>query len=642
MNCTVLHAEEIIADVNIAGEVFKDMVVDTKTFKVSEPLQVGKCKSKDLKVFGTPTFNGQKVVIETLNQECFENKEISLSYRNTFTPVKSNSFFLSFNLNKELTPKAYDSAYFGTGLFIHDYFIYSSFVYNRSEISRKFERLYSYLQRDIDPLLSVIKIGEIYPSIASSLIPFSERRLGLTFQRKWILDPGQCPYLSLSRQIILNTKSTVEIIQNNSVVLRIELPAGVYNLKDLPVYSLIGTYTIRITDAFNRVTEQTETYIVSSELLKKGFLDYSVTLLLEKPELTGFLQYGVSDSLTAGIHFSRTEQSFSFDYLSFLGQTSLELSTERDLRLVHTYQKDRLNLAGEFLRKDSKNSIIALASYTIENRGTFGLRLERNNRTRLGLNWSKNFSNMNVSLSINSDSEFNVNTSHHTKVLNKHITLGASYLHTKDNKRFYAYLTMPLENTAKTFGVDIRTLHDRQNTAGESEIKARYVFDYALKNRLDRNKNTSVLSMAGAFGCVHQNSEFKCGAGNFVGEADGFVIASGDTVVDGKEREGLNTLSTYRDVIVKNTGEFVEADVKVAARHGQGVLVPEPVLVIGKVVTGEKLKSIYINNEEVFITEEGDFSCIAYSDEIKVTANGRSQKIKLKPEQGVATVEIVF
>lgn len=640
------RAEEIITDINIAGEVFKDVVVDTETFKLSEPIKVGKCQSDNLLDFGNPRLESGKVVIETLNQECFDSKEISLSYKNTFTPLKSNSVFLSFNLNKALTKEVGDSIYLGSGLYIQDFYLYSAFSLMKSQGEYRWERLYTYLQRDIDPLLSVIRLGEVFANTSSSLVSTSERQFSLQFQRKWIIDPNQRPYMSLSKQIILNTKSTVEIIQNNSVVLRTELPPGVYNLRDLPISSLIGTYTIRITDAFGRVTEQTETYVASAEMLKKGVLDYSVTLLLENPELAGFLRYGIFDNFIAGIHFSKKEQSVSLDYLHNFGQTSLEISTKSNMRLAHTYQKDSFNASAEFLRKDSENSYTLTVSYTTEKYGSFSLRVEKTNeeKAKAGVNWSKSFSNVNVSLNANTNSEVNINTSYSTKLFNRNVSLGASYTHSKNDKRFYAYLTMPLENKDKTWGTDIRTSHSKQTetTTVETELKARYLFDYAVLNKFDKERNTTSVAITGAFGCVQQNSKIKCGFGNFVSEGDGFVIASGETTIEGKERKGLNTLTTYRDVTVRNTTEFVETDLKIAARSGQGVLIPEPILVLGKVLN-VKAKSIFINNDEVFITEDGDFTYVSYSDEIEIRAtDGRSQKIKLKAEQGVANVEIVF
>jgi outer membrane usher protein len=107
--------------------------------------------------------------------------------------------------------------------------------------------------------------------------------------------------------------SVAEVFLDNTVRVSEEVPAGPFEIDNLPVVSGAGEVQLRVTDLLGREQILTQSYYVSPRLLKKGLSDYSVELGAEResfneknfeygrPLLVGSQSYGFTDALTGDV-----------------------------------------------------------------------------------------------------------------------------------------------------------------------------------------------------------------------------------------------------------------------------------------------------------------------------------------------------
>ena len=69
--------------------------------------------------------------------------------------------------------------------------------------------------------------------------------------------------------------SVAEVFLNNTLRVSEEVPAGPFEIDNLPVVSGAGEVQLRVTDLLGREQFLTQSYYVSPRLLKAGLSDYS-------------------------------------------------------------------------------------------------------------------------------------------------------------------------------------------------------------------------------------------------------------------------------------------------------------------------------------------------------------------------------
>jgi outer membrane usher protein len=136
---------------------------------------------------------------------------------------------------------------------------------------------------------------------------------GLSYFRDFALDPYFIRNPGLNYSGAVSTPSTVDVYSHGRLIRRMSLPAGQFQLQDLPVPVGVNDTRVIIRDAFGRERELgSEVFYFTSGLLKPGLHDFSYNLGAERsylgvknwsyaePMFLGYHRYGFSDYLTAG------------------------------------------------------------------------------------------------------------------------------------------------------------------------------------------------------------------------------------------------------------------------------------------------------------------------------------------------------
>lgn len=138
---------------------------------------------------------------------------------------------------------------------------------------------------------------------------------GLQVERNFALRPdlitAPLPAVSGSAAV----PSTVEVFVDNLRTFSREVPAGPYNVTNLPILSGSGNARVVLRDASGREVETSLPFFASPQLLREGLLDYSVQagyprqsyaveadLYSNKPFASAGVRYGLVDAVTLEAH----------------------------------------------------------------------------------------------------------------------------------------------------------------------------------------------------------------------------------------------------------------------------------------------------------------------------------------------------
>lgn len=123
---------------------------------------------------------------------------------------------------------------------------------------------------------------------------------GITVARNYALQPYVVTEPVASNEFVLRSQSQVEVLINGAVVRTFRLPAGRYDLRDLPLGSGVNDVTLRITNDVGEVEETTFSLFFDSELLGPGIDQFSASLGLPAEEQTGHRTYDTSRTTFSG------------------------------------------------------------------------------------------------------------------------------------------------------------------------------------------------------------------------------------------------------------------------------------------------------------------------------------------------------
>ena len=123
---------------------------------------------------------------------------------------------------------------------------------------------------------------------------------GITVARNYALQPYVVTEPVASNEFVLRAQSQVEVLINGAVVRTFRLPAGRYNLRDLPLGSGVNDVILRITNDVGEVEETTFSLFFDSELLGPGIDQFSASLGLPAEEQTGHRTYDTSRTTFSG------------------------------------------------------------------------------------------------------------------------------------------------------------------------------------------------------------------------------------------------------------------------------------------------------------------------------------------------------
>ncbi|MDH5216339.1 MAG: fimbria/pilus outer membrane usher protein, partial [Gammaproteobacteria bacterium] len=144
---------------------------------------------------------------------------------------------------------------------------------------------------------------------------------------------------------MLETPSRVDVYANDVLVRTEELPAGPYNLENIPNVFGAGDASLVITDSFGRQKTFNQAYYVSSQLLQKGMSEFSYSigwrrnqvdaLVLEydsSPSVLAYHRKGITPYFSAGYHFD-----YDADLWNVRPSVALLLKQYGELELLGAY-----------------------------------------------------------------------------------------------------------------------------------------------------------------------------------------------------------------------------------------------------------------------------------------------------------------
>jgi outer membrane usher protein FimD/PapC len=129
---------------------------------------------------------------------------------------------------------------------------------------------------------------------------------GVSLSKDFTLDKSQESQPVASEKLILSTRSDVIVLLNNFQIGRYTLNAGTYQLEDIGLSNGNNDISLKIIDAFGKETIKESSQLFDNRLLKPELSKYAVAVGAldsdsDKFVASGVYQYGVSDTLTAGI-----------------------------------------------------------------------------------------------------------------------------------------------------------------------------------------------------------------------------------------------------------------------------------------------------------------------------------------------------
>lgn len=210
----------------------------------------------------------------------------------------------------------------------------------------KFQRRESYLFYDWENLSSRLTAGDLYPRTRS----FQRGRslLGLSYSKESQLQKWWQYQNTASKEIILDSPSTVEIYVNGALRERVEAAAGPLLLDQIPLFSGQNSVELKIKDRFGNQKIIQDLFFHDQALLKKGEHDYSLTTGMASRPFKGdkiystdegyasaYHRYGLLESLELGWNIQGSSETHMLGleshHINLLGRWGLELSESYSL-----------------------------------------------------------------------------------------------------------------------------------------------------------------------------------------------------------------------------------------------------------------------------------------------------------------------
>ena len=206
----------------------------------------------------------------------------------------------------------------------HDWLFQTNFTYHYDILNENYAQVYwarglTNITRDYPSRLDRLIIGDF--TAQSNELGGSGIFLGLSFRKKYSMANYFTRYPGLSIDGLLQTPSKVNMYVNDVLMRSEQLPAGAFQISNLPNLYGAGTVKLEIIDAFGRKTYRDVPYYISTKLLRVGLQDYSYNLGFQRdslnvtqptyavnPSFLGFHRWGLKRYLTAGYRFEISDK----------------------------------------------------------------------------------------------------------------------------------------------------------------------------------------------------------------------------------------------------------------------------------------------------------------------------------------------
>lgn len=222
------------------------------------------------------------------------------------------------------------SGYFESFVNIHGVVLESQGNYTEDSENSGWFRGDTRLVKDFQKSRVRVQAGDIYPSNFGFM---PARPIGgVQVARNFTLDPYRIPFPQGQGQFTLRTRSQVRTFVNGVLIRDEWLPAGNYNLRDVPLINGLNTVLVETTDELGEKRIYDFRLPTSVGLLRQSewnfslshgrpFQDLSFRRTYSDADLTsGFAQYGLTRSFTLG-GYAQTQEDFQLSGVE-LGQAT--------------------------------------------------------------------------------------------------------------------------------------------------------------------------------------------------------------------------------------------------------------------------------------------------------------------------------
>lgn len=226
---------------------------------------------------------------------------------------------------------------------------HSSANYQDGNISWRSEQ--SYVERDITGLQSQLALGEVY---GQSQLFDAPRLLGMTLGTDEQMLPAVMRNFAPVINGVAESNATVEIRQGGELLLRTNVPAGPFTLRDIPTRGSNGELEITIIEADGSERVLTQGFGMDAVMVAEGSTRFRVNLgELDDPDLlgdrwfgSGEVIHGLSSNVTLGGGIQGKKDYFALNMVVGLGTSFGAMSFD----VTHSDSRAR---SGEHVRGES-------------------------------------------------------------------------------------------------------------------------------------------------------------------------------------------------------------------------------------------------------------------------------------------------
>ena len=259
----------------------------------------------------TVAFDDRTLVLTlTLPASGFEQTAVSRARRSTLPPQSGRGAFVDYDvqyLTGEGVRERLD-ALLELGAFDEVGVLVSDFRLGDITDDTEFVRLDTSFTKDFPDHRASVRVGDSIT--VGGVLGRPVRFGGVQLASNFATDPNFVTFPLPTIGGLAEQNSVAEVFLNNTVRVSEEVPAGPFEIDNLPVVTGAGEVQLRVTDLLGREQFLTQSYYVSPRLLKSGLSDYAVELGFERerfndrnfdygrPLAIGNYSYGLTDQLT--------------------------------------------------------------------------------------------------------------------------------------------------------------------------------------------------------------------------------------------------------------------------------------------------------------------------------------------------------
>jgi outer membrane usher protein len=174
---------------------------------------------------------------------------------------------------------------------------------------RELVRLDSSFTKDLPERRASLRLGDAI--VAGGALGRPVRFAGIQFASNFATDPTFVTFPLPSIGGLAEQASVAELFLDNALRVSQALPAGPFEIDNLPVVTGAGEVQLKVTDLLGREQLITQSFYVSPRLLRAGLAEYGYQLGFERerfnldsfdygrPLLAGSHRYGLTDAVTA-------------------------------------------------------------------------------------------------------------------------------------------------------------------------------------------------------------------------------------------------------------------------------------------------------------------------------------------------------